>query len=306
MSKEHNFVSAVVYLHNCAADVQAFLTMLHGQLEENFDKFEIVCVNDASTDDSAAIVRSYAKERDFPLTLVQMSTWQGVERAMTAGIDIAIGDFVFEFDGVEMPYDPALLMECYRKALQGNDIVWACPRRGRGGFRKLFYRLFNASFDSIYPVQEDAFRVVSRRALNRVHAISATPPYRKAAYAASGLKVSSVAFDPAFLPRAKDKDPAGKALDSMALYTNMFYRISLGVSIAFLLLTLFFTVYALTVYLSPVAQVEGWTSTMLVMCIGFFGVFLMLTVVIKYLSLLVELNFKKQRYLVEGIEKIQK
>lgn len=115
-----------------------------------------------------------------------------------------------------------------------------------------------------------------------------------------------MAFDPAFLPRAKDKDPAGKALDSMALYTNMFYRISLGVSIAFLLLTLFFTVYALTVYLSPVAQVEGWTSTMLVMCIGFFGVFLMLTVVIKYLSLLVELNFKKQRYLVEGIEKIQK
>ena len=55
MSKEHNFVSAVVYLHNCAADVPAFLTMLYGQLEENFEKYEIVCVNDASTDNSADI-----------------------------------------------------------------------------------------------------------------------------------------------------------------------------------------------------------------------------------------------------------
>ena len=95
MSKEHNFVSAVVYLHNCAAGVQAFLSMLHAQLEEHFDKYEIVCVNDASTDDSAAIARNFAKEKDFPLTLVQMSTWQGVELAMNAGIDIAIGDFVF-------------------------------------------------------------------------------------------------------------------------------------------------------------------------------------------------------------------
>ena len=38
MSKEHNFVSAVVYLHNCAAGVQAFLSMLHALLEEHFSK----------------------------------------------------------------------------------------------------------------------------------------------------------------------------------------------------------------------------------------------------------------------------
>ncbi len=306
MSKEHNFVSAVVYLHNCANDVEAFLTMLHGQLEANFEKYEIVCVNDASTDDSAAVVRSFAREREFPLTLVQMSTWQGVEPAMNAGIDIAIGDFVFEFDSVQMPYEPELLMACYRRALQGCDIVWACPKCCAGGFRGAFYRIFNAAFDSIYRVREDAFRVVSRRALNRVHAISATPPYRKAAYAASGLKVGSLEYDAKFPLRSADKDPYGKALDSLALYTGMFYRICFSVSLVLLALTLFFAVYTLAVFLSPVGQVEGWTSTMLVMCFGFFGIFLMFSIVIKYLSLLVELVFKKQRYLVEGIEKIQK
>ncbi len=306
MSKEHNFISAVVYLHNDAARVTDFLAMLQGQLESNFEKYEIVCVNDASVDDTAALVRSFAKERDFPLTLVAMSSWHGVEAAMNAGIDIAIGDFVFEFDSVEMSYQPQLLMECYRKALTGCDIVWACPKGRRCGGKGLFYRIFNASFDSVYQLREDAFRLVSRRALNRVHAISATPPYRKAAYAGSGLKLANIDFEPAFMPRAKDKDPYGKALDSLALYTDMFYKLSLGISVFLLALTLAIGVYTVVIFLGPVGQVEGWTSTMLALCLGFFGVFLMMTIVIKYLSLLVGLLFKKQRYLVEGIEKIQK
>lgn len=119
MSKEHNFVSAVVYLHNDAPNVTPFLTMLQGQLSEHFEQYEIVCVNDASTDDTAERARDFAKKQDFPLTLVQMSSWQGVEPAMTAGIDIAIGDFVFEFDSLETPYPPSLLMDCYRRALEG-------------------------------------------------------------------------------------------------------------------------------------------------------------------------------------------
>ena len=306
MSKEHNFVSAVVYLHNDAERVVPFLTMLYGQLEAHFEHYEIVCINDASTDASADTVRRFARERDFPLTLVQMSSWHGVELAMNAGIDIAIGDFVFEFDSVEMPYQPGLLMDSYAKALQGYDIVWACPRRSRHGRRQLFYRIFNASFDSAYRMREDAFRLVSRRALNRVHAISSMPPYRKAAYAASGLKLANLEFEPSFPPRQKDKNPYTKALDSLALYTDMFYRLSLGISLVLLVLTMAFGIYTVVIYAIPVRQVEGWTSTMLVMCVGFFGIFLMLTIVIKYLSLLVDLVFKKQRYLVEGIEKIQR
>ena len=66
MSKEHNFVSAVVYLHNCAGGITSFLSMLQGQLDANFERYEIVCVNDASADDSAEKARSFARERDFP------------------------------------------------------------------------------------------------------------------------------------------------------------------------------------------------------------------------------------------------
>lgn len=42
-----------------------------------------------------------------PLTILNMSLHQGVEQAMNAGLDAAIGDFVFEFDSLDTPYPPS-------------------------------------------------------------------------------------------------------------------------------------------------------------------------------------------------------
>ena len=42
--------------------------------------------------------------------------------------------------------------------------------------------------------------------------------------------------------------------------------------------------------------VEGWTTTMFVITVGFSGLFAVLTIVVKYLSLLVDLVFKQQKY----------
>ena len=45
---------------------------------------------------------------------------------------------------------------------------------------------------------------------------------------------------------------------------------------------------------------------MFVLTLGFAGVFAVLAIVVKYLSLLVDLIFQKQKYLIESVEKIQK
>ena len=64
-------------------------------------------------------------------------------------------------------------------------------------------------------------------------------------------------------------------------------------------------VYTLVVFATghPVA---GWTTTMFVITLGFAGLFAVLTIVVKYLSLLLSLVFKQQKYLVESVEKLQK
>ena len=95
-NKEKNFVSAVVYLHDCAGQVEPFFDRLLAQLEEHFTYYEIVAVNDGCTDDTVARLKAFAAAKmEKPLTILNMSLHQGVEQAMNAGLDAAIGDFVF-------------------------------------------------------------------------------------------------------------------------------------------------------------------------------------------------------------------
>lgn len=301
-TKEKNFVSAVVYLYNDGARGVEFCRAVAAQLDAHFAQYELVAVDDACTDDTVTALRAWAKEQAAPVTILHMSLYHGLENAMNAGLDAAIGDYVYEFDSTAMPYPAELIWEAYRTALQGSDIVSVCPdstRRGSG----LFYRLFNANAHSPYKLRTDAFRLVTRRAINRVHATSAHLPYRKAAYAASGLKMTDLTF----AGRMEEKTPGrfNLAVDSLALYTDAGFKASMGVTLCMLALALAELLYTLIVFFTG-KPVAGWTTTMFVLTLGFAGLFAVLTIVVKYLSLLLELTFKKQKYLVESIEKLQK
>lgn len=301
-NKEKNFVSAVVYLHNDGARAVAFCRMLDAELDAHFDQYELVAVDDACTDDTVPALREWAKGLAKPLTILHMSLHQGLEPCMNAGLDAAIGDYVYEFDSTHQPYDPGLVFQAYRTALQGNDIVSVCPSRTAGG-SGLFYRVFNANSHSAYRLRTDAFRLVTRRAINRVHASSENLPYRKAAYAASGLKMADLEFE-GRLPAAGGSRWM-LAMDSLALYTDAGFKASTAITVCMMALALAELVYTLVIFATG-HPIEGWTTTMFVLTLGFAGLFAVLTIVVKYLSLLVDLNFKKQKYLVESIEKIQK
>lgn len=302
-NKESNFISAVVYLQNGEEAVVPFFSELKAQLEEHFDYYELVAVNDGCTDGTVKQLKDWAAANlEKPLTILNMSLRQGLEPAMNAGIDAAIGDFVYEFDSLTMQYEAGLIWQAYQKALTGFDVVTVCPSKQRAT-SKAFYRLFNAFSHSAYKLESDVFRLVSRRALNRVHAISDQLPYRKAAYAASGLACATLRFEGSAARQNEAK--FDKAIDSLALYTDAGYKLSLGISLAMLVLTLVALVYTVVVWASA-EPVQGWTTTMLVLTAGLSGLFFILTVAVKYLNLLVGLVFKNQTYLIEGIEKLQK
>ena len=302
LHKEKNFISAVVYLHNDAAHVLPFFRMLNERLDARFEQYELIAVDDRCADDTVPQLKEWAKALSKPLTIIHMSLFQGVETAMNAGLDCAIGDYVYEFDCAQAPWPAEMIDAAYDAAMKGSDIVAVCPESQRTG-SKWFYKLFNANSRSAYKLRTDAFRLVSRRAINRVHAVSAHLPYRKAAYAASGLKMTALLFK-GMVPKANE-GRFGLAVDSLALYTDAGYKASVGLTGAMLVLTLLELVYTVAVYLSG-QPVEGWTTTMLVLTVGFAGLFGMLAIAVKYLCLILEFTFKHQTNLIEGIEKIQK
>lgn len=303
MNKEHNFISAVIFAEKASKETFEFLNALSSTLEDHFLQYEIILVRVADESGSFDQLKEWASGISKPVTVVNMSAGQPHEQCMNAGLDITIGDYVYEFDSAILTYPKEIIFEAYELAMKGNDIINVCPKQEKRRSR-VFYAIFNRHSDFTYKLRTNAFRLVSRRALNRVHAINENLPYRKAAYAASGLKLAELEYTSLTgkLP-TKAKNPATLALDSLILYTNFGYRFGLGFSLLMFFGTITMGIYVFATYLLG-NPIDGWTTTMLALTAGLTGIFGILTIVLKYMTLILRLLFQKQKYLVESIEKL--
>lgn len=310
-NKEKNFISAVVYVQNCENEIKQFLEKLNEVLNKNFNKYEIICVNDASTDNSVNKINEFANNvSDSIVTILNMSYYQGLELSMNAGVDLSIGDFVYEFDNIYMDYKMDIVVDVYKKSLEGFDIVSASPDKNKSISSKLFYKVFNKNANNMYELETETFRILSRRAINRVQSINKTIPYRKAVYANCGLKLSNIKYETIRKTSIiKDKRLKNQrkdlAVDSLILFTNVAYKISIFISILMMIVAIATGIYTLYIFICQ-NPISGWTTTMLLLSFSFFGIFTILTIIIKYLSIVIDLIFKKQKYIVESIEKITK
>ena len=90
VAREKNFVSCIVYLHNDGNRVRDFMSKVCGIIQENFEKYEIICVNDGCVDDTLEQARNFLREDggSHVVSLINLSYYQGVEAAMNAGRDL--------------------------------------------------------------------------------------------------------------------------------------------------------------------------------------------------------------------------
>src|SRR5699024_9091086 len=239
-----------------------------------------------------------------------MSYFHGLELSMNAGLDLSIGDFVFEFDNTYLDFDPAVIMDIYRRLLQGFDIVSASADRREKFTSKLFYKAFDRYSDLSCKMSTESFRVLSRRVLNRIDSMNKTIPYRKAVYANCGLKTDNIRYRVVDqISRTTDKKErtfrSHLAVDSLILFTEMGYSFAKIMTVLMMCTSIFMIAYSIIIYATS-NPVAGWTTTILFLSVGFFGLFGILTIVIKYLQLLVDLVFKRKQYSFESIEKLTK
>lgn len=303
-NKEKNFVSAVIYLRNNAPLVTDFIQGLDEALRKYFLKYEIIVVNDSSKDGSADEVRKYAASAQSTISILNMSFCQGVELCMNAGLDLSIGDFVFEFDSVERDWDWSLLFDVYQTSLKGNDIVFTLNKQ-RNSKHKLFYWLFNKYAHVQHRISDTSFCLITRRGINRVRSLTKTVPFRKALYANCGLEQFTVLFtSPSDLKQPASKSrSAHHSYNSLILFTDIASKFALIMTVVMAFIILAVLVYAIVIFITGI-PVEGWTTTILFMGLSFLGLFAIMAVILKYLSLLTNLVFRKQNYVFESIEKL--
>ena len=149
--KESKFVSVVVYLHNDSRHIAPFFDTVLGMFRDNFEKYEIICVNDASTDDSVKILKDYFEKGEETgknglsamsqetvesveaagkgnkngretlwngsmINIIHMSYFQGLEASMNAGRDMANRGFcLWNLIDINPDYPPELTTGCVRQ-----------------------------------------------------------------------------------------------------------------------------------------------------------------------------------------------
>lgn len=307
--KENVFVSAVVYMNNGREELKPFYEKIVPKLKEMFSKMELIFVDDASTDGSNSVLKECASgENDFAVSVLHMSFYQGLELAMNAGRDLAIGDYVIEFDSMVVDYDLSLLEEVFGQVKSGYDIVAAAPKNVKRPFSKLFYRLFRSMNTADYQMRTETFRILTRRAINQITAMNAFVPYRKAVYANSGYALKTCLYENAgqkTFDRQEQKYRRNLAMESILLFTHTGYHFSIGMTVMMMIITVIVALYACVVYLFG-NPIEGWTTTILFLAFAFFGLFGILTIIVKYLSLILNMVFRKRKYAVSGIERVGK
>lgn len=299
VEKESNFISAIIYLD----DKDVFPLPVEDvvrELDRRFENYEIIFVDDGVAPEDKPDIAGSGKDRTTAReTIVSMGKKHGLERSMNAGIDCAVGDYVLEIDDIGS-FDPRFIGEAYGMVTAGHDIVFGTSKRSslKGA---IFYPLFNRFSRANSKLATGSCRLVSRRAVNRVHSMSEYMPYRKAAYAASGLSVASLPLSEKISP--KHRSDFELAVDSLAIYTDMFYRVSIVLALFMALLSVVELVYTIVVFVTRRA-VEGWPTMMLVLTGGLFGLFTILAFVVKYLSLISRSEFNKQNYMIEGVRRV--
>lgn len=309
LNKEKNFISAVIYVYNQEKTIGTFLENLNRCLGNTFEKYEIICVDDASMDRSTEEIKCYASSHEeCMISILHMSFYQGLELSMNAGVDLAIGDFVYEFDSPSYMVPESLILDVYYHALKGYDIVTAAPKEQNHKRSSLFYFVFNRVSGTQYMLRTELFRILSRRAINRVKSMSRVLPYRKAVYANCGLGMDVLLYDQKTeVPKVDKKMRRSQketAVDALVMYTDLAYRCSMLFSLVMMFIVMATGIYAVLIYCSG-KPVAGWTTTMLFLSGGFLGLFFILTVLIKYVSIILRLSFSRQKYIVESIEKLK-
>lgn len=312
IDKEQNFISVVAYIHNDVALLEDFLNKISDNLMKNFKKSELIIVNDYSQDNSLEIIKEFIRNKpEYVVSVVNMSFFHGVEAAITAGVDLAIGDYVFEFEHINVDYTNDMMMKVYYEVLKGYDVVSAVPNKKSYITALGFYFLYNKYKTSMTnnKLCSETFRIVSRRAINRINSMGRTIPYRKLMYINSGLPVYNLIYKPVTnkkykLDRESNKQRLNLALDSFMLFTTYMQRLSGFICLLFFIIAIGMCGYSIYTYIKYPETTGNWAGIMAFVAIAMSGIFLILSIAIRYMSLILAIVFRKNKYTIESINKL--
>jgi glycosyltransferase involved in cell wall biosynthesis len=162
--------SIVVPIYNEIDTLPQVYNRVKEVMDANGESWELILVDDGSTDGSTEKIRELAKH-DSKVRPIIFARNFGHQIAITAGWDFSKGAAVVIIDG-DLQDPPEIILDMARKWKEGYEVVYAvrAGREGESWFKKLtasiFYRLIYLITDVKIPVDTGDFRLMDRKVVD--------------------------------------------------------------------------------------------------------------------------------------------
>ena len=304
-------LSVVFSFRNEEDNIKELVDRINASLEKLINwKYELIFVNDDSLDNSEKILLELQKK--YPIRIINMSRNFGVDPCVLAGFRNAEGDAIVYLH-TDLQDPPELIPELVKKHEEGFEVVHTVrtKRKGEGKFRmfvtKIAYHLINILSDINLPIEAGDYKLISRKALDKILNQKEFRPYVRGLSVWVGFKQSFHYYERQARGSGESKMPLlskGPVTDFLNGITSYSLKpLYMGIFLGFfsILISAVLIIYALYLKFNGLA-IPGATS--IIIAVSFFSGILLFTlgVIGIYLARIFEQTKGRDQYVIKEIK----
>lgn len=192
-------LSVIVPMYNEEDSLKSFFTEIQKVLNSlKKYSYEIVCIDDGSTDKTFSLLMQYAK-KDERIKVIKFSRNFGKEYGMMAGLKYCRGRAAIPID-VDLQDPPELIERFVEKWEQGYDMVYGIRKdRQSDTFlkrmtAKMFYKIYNLMTRSPIPYNAGDYRLLDRKVINAILSLRENNIFMKGIFGWTGFKSVGIKY----------------------------------------------------------------------------------------------------------------
>jgi polyisoprenyl-phosphate glycosyltransferase len=265
-------ISVVVPLYNEESCICELFERLNAVLSTIRTEFEIIFVNDGSTDNCSDILLEYSKT-NRNVKVINFSRNFGHQAALIAGLDMAEGDAVITMDA-DLQHPPELIPLLISKWTEGYDIVYTIRKDNENiGILKnftsnLFYSIINRLSETRIPQGSADFRLMDRSVVNAFQKLGERALFIRGLVSWVGFRQIGIPYEAQARFSGKSKYSVLKMLRLTANAITSFsatpLQLSFGAGILISILSFIYGLYAIYVRIFTNKALDGWASVIVV------------------------------------------
>ncbi|MCH7610807.1 MAG: glycosyltransferase family 2 protein [Chloroflexi bacterium] len=271
VTNEKPTFSVVGPVYDEVETLRDFYDRVRAAMEAIGEPWELVLVDDGSTDGTSEIIRDLAFD-DIRVRPVLFSRNFGHQIAVTAGLDFSRGQAVVIID-TDLQDPPELISELAEKWRAGYEVVYAVrtEREGESWFKRAtasaFYRVINRITEVEIPPDAGDFRLLDRKVVNALKTMREHHRFPRAMTAWVGFRQIGIPYKRAARRAGETKYPFRKMvrLAINAITGFSYFPLQLATYFGFLSAALAIVAIPIVVYLrlSGKAELSGQATTLI-------------------------------------------